>query len=110
MTDSEVVPDTQLTAASDDSVPCGQTRFRSTQEMESSASLEAIHQGLPTLTPKPARQAGPTKKRGPDDTEEDTGLKRKCVDEAEELMDSQSDFEPGGNKFLTPGESGDSQC
>ena len=93
MTDSEV------TAASDDSIPCGQTRFRSTQEMESSASLEAIHQGLPT--PRPARQAGPTKKRGPDDAEEDTGLKRKCVDEAEELMDSQSDFEPGGNKFLT---------
>ncbi len=106
MTDSEVLPDTQLTAASDDSIPCGQTRFRSTQEMESSA----IHKGLPTLTPRPARQAGPTKKRGPDDTEEDTGLKRKCVDEAEELMDSQSDFEPGGNKFFSPGESGDSQC
>ena len=102
MTDSEV------TAASDDFIPCGQTRFRSTHEMESSASLEAIHQGLPT--PRPARQVGPTMKRGPDDTEEDTGLKRKCVDEAEELMDSQSDFEPGGNKFFTPGESGDSQC
>ena len=107
MTDSEVVPDTQLTTASDDSIPCGQTRFRSTQEMESSP-LVARHQGLPTLTSVPARQAVPTKKRGPEDTE-DTGLKRKCVDDAEELMESQSDFEPGGNKFFTPGESGDSQ-
>ena len=37
MTDSEVVPDTQLMAASDDSIPCGQTRFHSMQEMELSS-------------------------------------------------------------------------
>ena len=87
MTDSEVLPDTQLTAASDDSIPCGQTRFHSTQEMEE--SLEARRQGLPTLTPGPVRQAVHTKKHDPDDLDKDTGLKRKCVDKAEEMMDSQ---------------------
>ena len=113
MTNSEVVPDTLLTATSDDSILCGQTRFRSTQEIESSSSLEARHKGLPTLMPGPARQTVPTKKRGPDDMDEDTGLKRKCVDKTDEKMNSQetdSDFEPGGNKFFSPGESGDSQC
>ena len=88
MTDSEVLPDTQLMAASDDSIPCGQTRFHSTQDMESS-SLEARHQGLPTLTPGPVCQAVHTKKHGPDDMDKDTGLKRKCVDKAKEMMDSQ---------------------
>ena len=106
-----MLPDTQLTAASDDSIPCGQTQFRSTQEMEE--SLEARQQGLPTLTPGPVCQAVHTKKHDPDDMDKDTGLKRKCVDKAEEMMDSQetdSDSEPARNKFFTPGKSGDSQC
>ena len=98
MTDSEEVPDT----ASDDSIPCGQTRFRSTQEMQ---SLEARHQGLPTCTPVPVRQAWPTQKRGPDDTDKDSGLKRKCVDEAEDglaVTGNRLDFEPEGGQVFHP--------
>ena len=69
--------------------------------MESSASLEAIHQGLPTLTPRPVRQAVHTKKHGPDDMDKDTSLKRKCVNKAEEMMDSQeTDFELGGKQVF----------
>ena len=46
------------------------------------------------------------------DISEDIALKRQCVplESNEETMDSQeTDFEPGCNKFFTPGESGNSQ-
>ena len=105
---SEEIPDTQQTAASDDSIPCGQSRFRSTQEME---LTQARHQGLPPLVPGPTRAAYKKQKRV-SDVSEDIALKRQCVplDSDEETMDSQeTDFESGGNKFFTPGESGNSQ-
>ena len=72
---------------------------------------QARHQGLLPLVPGPTRAAYKKQKRV-SDVSEDIALKRQCVplDSDEETMDSQeTDFESGGNKFFTPGESGNSQ-
>ena len=116
-----------LSQQSTDSLQCGQTTYRTTQDIEAS---QARHAGLSQmLVPGPTGKAEPKhpknkkeldKRKAENDDSESDATKRMCVEdtiihpgsesEDESFMDSQeTDLEPGGNKYFTPGESDGSQ-
>ena len=88
-----------------------------TQEREQ--LTEARHQGLPlVMDSQPTHQAQVKNKRqsDSDSDQHDVGQKRPCRPDNEDndreeemLITQESEVEPGGNKFFTPGESGGSQ-
>ena len=98
---TSTVPDSQTSH-----IPCGQTRYRPTQE---TTLTEARHPSLPFTPTPPRRTDNKAKRQKTDCVSVWETPKRPCSAELADRMEAEDSFEPGGNKFFTPGESSESQ-